>query len=55
MPRFAMSERYAPHDPAYLKEAVKALDELLGLVMPAARQLRASVERIRNTAKAVAG
>jgi integrase len=42
MPRFAMSERYAPHAPDYLKEAAAALDELLTLVLPAASQLRIS-------------
>lgn len=39
MPSFAMSERYAPHDPSYLKEACAAIDELLALVLPSATKL----------------
>jgi integrase len=53
IPSFAMSERYAPHDPAHLAQACAALDELLALVLPAAEQLRDTTEKKRRFASAL--
>lgn len=40
--QYSITLRYAPDDPDYLNEAVKALDRLLALVLPATGQLQAS-------------
>jgi integrase len=44
LPQYSMTERYTGHSPDYLENAVKSLNALLALVMPAACQLLASVE-----------
>jgi integrase len=45
MPQFSMSERYTGHSPDYLQNAVKAIDEYLALVLPAAIQLLAITQK----------
>ena len=46
----AITLRYAPDAPDYLREAVKAIDKLLALVMPAAGQLQATREKSTDRA-----
>lgn len=45
IPDHGMTMRYAPHDPAHLALACAALDELVGLVKPAASHLLATPEQ----------
>lgn len=52
MPDFAMTTRYAPHGPDYQSEAVKAIDKLLGLLLPAAHHLRGTPESLPTSATA---